>query len=229
MYAITKKENSLLLELYDLVLERRDINSAVEGIDIFLSTIKDRYSKLWAGRSTSPLDNIIEEIKRFIELSGCPAIKFENLTGALGISKTDYCIINSNVLGTPLHHLLYVVYHEVVHQYQYSKHGEDIALEIFLEKIPLEDAVKALKRIENTTDKYAILKVKQLYKMYIPEIVPNIYPYYKYVSDESFGRMIVYYRFLVKENKLTNTIDINNMIYNSVRHQITDATLQASN
>jgi len=223
MYTITKEENSLLLKQYDLVVERRDIDSAVEGIDLFLSAIKDRYSKLWADRSTSPLDNIIKEIKSFIELSGCPAIKFEPLRGALGISKTDCCIISSTVLHGPLDYLLYVVYHEVVHQYQYSKHGEDIALEIYLEKIPLKDAIKTLKRIENTTDRYAILKVKELYKKYIPEIVPNIAPYYKHVSDERFGSMIVYYRVLAKKNKLTNTADINNMIYNSIRHQITDA------
>jgi len=105
-------------ELFNAVFEaRRNDNETVRGLNTFLS----RINKTFPG---TPSDMLLD-IKNFIDASRCPEIAFEPLRGgALGISLSDKCVISTSALGVNLHRTLYVIFHEVAHQYQYSKHGE---------------------------------------------------------------------------------------------------------
>lgn len=73
----------------------------------------------------------IKEIEEFIERSGCKSIRFEELSPKCGgISLPNECIISTIILQFPTELLLYILFHEIAHQYQYKKYGKDLGLEI---------------------------------------------------------------------------------------------------
>ena len=89
----------------------------VQGLDQFINELKSKFPDH---------SNLMDDLKAFIMQSGCPAIEFDELYGAQGISKTDKCIVNRNTLQKSLENALYVILHEISHQYQYAKYGKDV-------------------------------------------------------------------------------------------------------
>jgi hypothetical protein len=59
---------------------------------------------------------------------------------------------------------VYVILHEVSHQYQYTKHGKDIALDVYLDNLNIDKAAQKLLTIEQIADRLAILKLNKLLK-----------------------------------------------------------------
>lgn len=178
-----------------------------EGIDKFITQLNDTYS----GR-----EQLFNDLRSVIISTGCPSIEFEPLRQALGISKTDKCIISSTVLGRSLTTVLYVILHEIAHQKQYSKYGEDVATEIFLGEISVEEASKKLLAIENTADRWSRKITTALLKKYnLP--VPNIPLLYKNYSPAQIKMQVEYFRRLIKSHNIRTIEQANNLIYNLVR------------
>ncbi len=110
-------------------------------------------------------NKLLTEIGEFIIESGCKRIGFEYMSNrALGISKTDKCVISTKLLDLPIEYLVYVILHEVSHQYQYTKHGKDIALDVYLDNLNIDKAAQKLLTIEQIADRLAILKLNKLLK-----------------------------------------------------------------
>ena len=108
---------------------------------------------------------LLNELGEFIKKSGCKQIGFERMSNrALGISKTDKCIISTKVFDLPLHYLIYVILHEVSHQYQYTKHGENIVLDVYLNDLNIDKAAQKLLRVEQVADRFAIMKLNKILK-----------------------------------------------------------------
>lgn len=214
-----KTDDKLIIEQYRTITEaRRDVNSPVAGIHEFLTTIKNVFQPRY-----SNIDEILTSVKSFIEQSKCPAIKFERITGALGISLTDICIVSDRALNSSLSYLLYIIFHEISHQYQYSKYGEKFVQDIYNDEMPLEDAARKLKRVEYVADRYAIMKVKRLYNEHIPDGKPAIRSFYKNISIAGFANQLRQIRKLARQQNLTDIDDINEMIYNMIKPQLTTA------
>jgi hypothetical protein len=203
-------DDSKLLKEYKSIYEaRRNSSESVRGLNEFLS-------QLYKAHSYIPADMILD-VKDFIEQSLCPEIVFEPLRGALGISLSDKCVVSLSVLQGSLDHCLYVIFHELAHQYQYSKHGENFVEELYKDQIPVIDAAKTLIKIEVTADRYAINKVKQLFQNYFPDKPLRLNSVYKNVPVNFIVQHLQKIRDRVKLLKLTNIDDINQTIYNDVK------------
>ena len=110
-------------------------------------------------------ENIIVALSDFIVSSGCPAIEFRRMSNrAMGISKTDVCILSLDLLTIPDEYALYIILHEVSHQYQYKKYGKDIILDVYLDSTDLEIAAKKLLAVEQVADRLAITKLNKVLK-----------------------------------------------------------------
>lgn len=131
--------------------------SNVVGLEAFIKTIRIDKPTL--------CENTILELIDFIVSSGCRAIEFRKMSNrAMGISKTDVCILNYDVLKIPDEYALYIILHEVAHQYQYRKHGKNLVLDVYLESTPLDDAAKKLLLVEQIADRLAIAKLNWILK-----------------------------------------------------------------
>jgi len=157
----------------------------------------------------------IKELEHIILASKCPEIRFEHIK-ALGISKHDACIVNTSVLRSSFKYALYVILHEIAHQMQYSKHGEDFAQALFLDNLSDQQLAQLLRKIELTADRYAVAKCKQILKKFIND-ASDVRGFYAGTSDAQLLSHIHRVRNAVKQHKLDNINDINEWIYNSIK------------
>ena len=177
----------------------------VKGLKQFMSTF-----------STQPRVNIkmIKEVKEFIRKSKCPSIRFEDLDPRIaGISKPDECVISTIVLQFPLEYFLYMILHEISHQYQYTKYGKDLVLDVYT-TLDLDEATDRLLEIESIADRLALLKMKSIFKSCdIPlYVVPN--PRYLNMEDKTYMRNYVQtIKSDVIKYELSSIEEINNHIY----------------
>jgi predicted metal-dependent hydrolase len=110
-------------------------------------------------------NKLLGEIKEFIVVSECKSIGFEHMSNrALGISKTDKCVLSTKLFDLPIEYLVYVILHEVSHQYQYKKYGKDLVLDVYLSDLDLDKAAQKLLRVEQIADRLAIMKLNSILK-----------------------------------------------------------------
>jgi hypothetical protein len=88
---------------------------------------------------------------------------------APGMAKTDKLILSEMLFrsarGTG--YLLFTIFHELAHFYQYRKYGHDFALSIYTNDISqIEQDVDKLLEIENTANKFGLMKASYYLRKY---------------------------------------------------------------
>jgi len=97
----------------------------------------------------------------FYHRSGCKKIKIENFEKTkLGFSIPGIVYLNELVFDLPIHYFLYVILHEISHQFQYKKYGKDYALGLYMSP----DKYDKFWEIEKTADRLAIKKTLEILK-----------------------------------------------------------------
>jgi hypothetical protein len=167
-------------------------------------------------RAFPKYSNALDALRQVIIESKCPHVLFEPIK-AYGISMADKCVINDRVLRLSFSYAAYVILHEIAHQMQYTKHGENFAEGIFLHDLPDEQLARMLRKIEMTADRYAIAKLKKiLHESNIDagEVPTSIY---KYTPDIDLLSHIKNVRRQVKQHNFKTIEQVNEWIYNSIK------------
>lgn len=181
----------------------------VKGLDNFIYKIKQH---------TNLNEDSLKCLEAFIIDSGCPFIEFEILSNkAAGISKTDKCVISNFVFNLPIEYLLYIILHEVSHQYQYLKYGEDLVLDVY-QKTDITVASNKLLNLEKIADRLSIKKTKEILSKSNIKIEKPIIPRYLNVNDLTYIKnYIMNIRSSVNDLNLTSIKDINDFIHNQIK------------
>jgi len=182
----------------------------VDGLNHFMHELKSKFP--------DHVD-LLDDLQAFIMTSGCPAIEFDTLYGASGISKTDKCVINRNVLQRSLENALYVILHEISHQYQYSKYGKDVMWDAYNSIIDIEQAVDLLMNIELAADRLAVLKTLSLLKKYGVENTKAIQSTYSKTPRSYFKSHLESLRDVVKEKGIDSIEGANELMYNKLKEK----------
>lgn len=182
-----------------------------KGIKNLISTI----SKLRPDIKKS----VLKDIESFIIASKCIEIKFENLSEkAAGISKTDECIISTIVFRFPTEYMLYMILHEISHQYQYKKYGKNLVLDVYLNNTPLQEATEKLLCIEKIADRLALMKMKHIFKN--NNVISQINPVPRYLNMTDLTKMkehVQSMRDAVAKLNLKTIEEINNHLYSKIK------------
>jgi hypothetical protein len=179
-------------------------NRSTSNVDIFL----DKLFTAYPFRQVQP---IRKDLKDIIIKSRCPHITYGDIGHTGGIAKSDGVIISNKMFNTQFNNHLFVILHEISHQYQYSKHGEELAMQIYKQNIPVEMAATVLRHIEDTADRLARQMMNRLFVKYdLPPISRGLS--YGHMSDESLIRYITSVREMVKTNKLKTIKQINDKL-----------------
>ena len=102
----------------------------------------------------------------FYHRSGCKKIKIENFEKTkLGFSIPGIVYLNELVFDLPIHYFLYVILHEISHQFQYKKYGKDFVLKYYLDPKLFDN----FWRVEVAADRLAIIKTLQILRKNNPE------------------------------------------------------------
>ena len=165
---------------------------------------------------------LVTEIKKFILSSGCVKFSFLDLgKRAAGFSTPDECVVSTSIFQLPLEYTLYILLHEVSHQYQYKKYGKNLCLDIYKSEISLDEAVSKLLHIESVADRLALAKMKFILK--VCNMAIQVEPTPRYLGNtnyEYFKKYISDIREKVNLLNLESIEEINAYIYASIIDKI---------
>lgn len=154
-----------------------------------------------------------EQIETFIERSGCTKLSFESLNPKTGgVSIPGECIVSDIILQFPKEVLLYILFHEVSHQYQYRKHGKDLMMKAYTE-LPIEEAVDELLWVESIADRLAMLSLRSVIG---GDKVPE-YRYYGCTNKVYFEDYLVSLRHEIEQENVDGIDAINGIILRRAR------------
>jgi hypothetical protein len=190
----------------------RILKEETEGIDSFINQIDSRYKMS---------DELKEFITDFIKESDCKKIEFTGFKfQALGLALHDGVLINKLALNRGLDFLLFVIFHEIAHQYQFKKYGDTKMYECYIGDISVDDAAKFMKTTEEVADEYASRKFKELVKKKIinSDFVPP--QMYKNVPISQIRMMVDNYRKEMKSKDITSSEKISEYFYNMVKSEL---------
>lgn len=136
-----------------------------------------------------PYTSIIED---FILKSKVENIEIRSLAG-LGMCLHDKLVLNPSVFSQPIRNLLYTIFHEIAHQYQYKKYGVKKMYYFYRNDISASEAAVFMKEVELTADRLANLKLRQLSKagLEIGKVDSTEGGAYKYISVNYFEDFII--------------------------------------
>lgn len=184
------------------------LREAPEGIEDLFDKLFQKYPDLEEHRQ------VIED---FINKSGCKKIEIKPFNiSAVGLALHDKVVLNPTIFNYAPEYLMYVIFHEIAHQYQYKKYGMEKMYTLYTGELPINDAVDWLRYTEITADEFAIRKCRELKKLGILKgrIVAN--GMYKMTPDANFKSLLVKFRNLVRNQKITNPVAVSEILYNHI-------------
>jgi hypothetical protein len=189
---------------YKLLLE------ATEGLDEFLETLKNELKLS---------DELIDEVKSIFEKTDCKKVSFEILSGPDGLALHNKLVINPQILKkyTPVQ-ALFIIFHELAHQYQFKKYGAEKMMGLYLNEITLDDAAEAMAKYEAVADEFGVRKVRELkQKGLIDSKHPPLKGYGNNPSPSRFKYMLHTIRTELTRSGVDNIDKAAEYIYNMVK------------
>jgi hypothetical protein len=190
---------------------RKVLKEETEGIRPFLYKIMSTYPET---------EIYIDEIKSFIENSNCKKIEVSKFKfPAFGLALHNGVLFNESIFNYPLSSFLFVMAHEIAHQYQYKKYGDDKMYECYLGEVSVEDAAKAMKEVEIIADEFATRKLREFIKIGLIDKDDDrkINAMYSSVPLRHFENLISKTRDDLKQKNLKSFEGITNYFYNMIK------------
>ena len=188
---------------------RRVLKEETEGIQPFLDRILLTYPQT---------ENYIDKIQSFIEKSNCKKIEVSKFKHpAMGLALHNGVLFNEMIFSMPLSRFLFIVFHEIAHQYQYKKYGDEKMYEFYLGDIPVQEAAKVMKEIEIIADEFALRKTREFVKLGLIDKVPSPAGIYKYAHLSHFENLITQIKNILEEDGVMDYDGIVETFYNMVK------------
>lgn len=188
------------------------LNEATENIDSFLDTLQEKFPEVSKFRDV---------LKDFIENSDCKKIEYTKFKmPAGGVALHNGVLLNKTNLEKNLEDNIFIIFHEIAHQYQFKKYGADKMYDLYLGEMSLKDASEFMKKTETVADEFASRKVRQFQKMGF--LNPNYQPpsSYKYVPAAQLSWMIDNFRKTFKMKGVTNPEQVSTTLYNMCKAEM---------
>ena len=187
-----------------------EAQGSVQGLDEFMKRLNEAFPEH---------PGVLDDLESYIVSSGCPAIAFETLYGAQGISKTDKCIVSDQVLKSSIEKALYVILHEISHQYQYAKYGKNVMWDAYSSRIDIDQAIDLLMNIELVADRLAVLKATQILRSNRVIDFKPIVSLYKAVNRSYFKSHLESLRDAVTKKGVDSIEGANELMYNKLKEK----------
>jgi hypothetical protein len=196
-YIITESQYNLLTE-------------ETSGVDDFINQMIEKFPKV---------KDYSDRIKSFIEKSGCNKIEVASFKyPAMGLALHNGVLFNKAIFYQPLPKFLFVIFHEIAHQYQYDKYGAEKMYEFYLGDIDVNDAAESMKKIEIIADEFASRKVREFAKIGLIDVKDSDFPgFYKTIPINHFVRLITQSRDEIKRKGITDFDGVSETFYNMVK------------
>lgn len=190
-------------------LVKQIIIESAEGIDDFINTISNKYEIS---------EELKSEILNTIESSGCKKISIKPIKMGDAVSLVDQVVLHPNVLRYGLPKFLFILFHELAHQFQFRKYGEEKMLELYLEEISIKDAAEYMFGVEKVADEFGMRKVSTLKRKGLINFSDGqVNKSYAGFTPSRFEYMIKEFRKELKLAKIDNPKKISEFLYNMIK------------
>ena len=191
---------------YNLVLEQ------TSGLDEFLDKVKEKYNIN---------DDFISKIKQFILNSDCKKIMVQNIRMGEALALSDRVVITPGVFNNSLGIFLFILFHEIAHQYQFKKYGEETMYSVYVGDTSIEEAAEFMKKTELVADEFARKKVREFVNLgFIPQEDATFNGMYKNVSINQLKGMILQFRNVIRQGRITKPSEVSEFFYNMVKSDL---------
>jgi hypothetical protein len=185
------------------------INEETEGESEFIKILDDRYDLS---------EELKSEIINTFKMGGCENVKFQKMKMGDGLALGNRLILNPTILNYSLGKVLFVLFHEMAHQYQFKKYGKEKMLEIYEEHLSLSDAAKFMYEVEQVADEFAVRKLKSLERKGLVKLERlDIQKGYENVNLFMLERIISHFRNELRKNNISGHNQVAEFLYNMVK------------
>ena len=165
-------------------------------------------------------NELIDFIKKFIEESNCKRIDFSKFKmGVMGVALETGVLINKTALNQPLPFLLFLIFHEITHQYQFKKYGDKVMYDCYIGNVSEIEGAEFMKHTEEVADDLASRKIRELQKLgLIGEYTPI--QMYKNLPIEQIKMMVNHFRNEMRIKNIQSPKKVSEYFYNIVKSEI---------
>jgi hypothetical protein len=141
------------------------------------------------------------------------------LSGPDGLALHNKLVINPQIFKKfNLAQALFIIFHELAHQYQFKKYGAEKMMGLYLNEVPLDEAAEAMAKYEAVADEFAMRKVRELkQKGLIDSKYPPLKAYGDNPSASRFKYMLYTIRTELTRKGVDNIDKAAEYIYNMVK------------
>ena len=191
---------------------RRILKEETEGISSFINELSDAFNIS---------DELKDEVVKFIENSDCKKIEFSNFKiPVLGLALHDVVLINKQILSRRLEDALFVILHEISHQYQFKKYGEDIMYDCYIGELSNEEAANFMKHTEEVADEFAGRKMRQLQNKGLVSKNFRSPQMYKNLPIQQVSMMVQQYKNQMRRMNINSPEKVSEYFYNMVKSDL---------
>ena len=165
-------------------------------------------------------NELIDFIKKFIEESNCKRIDFSKFKmGVMGVALETGVLINRTALNQSLPFLLFLIFHEITHQYQFKKYGDKVMYDCYIGNVSEIEGAEFMKHTEEVADDLASRKIRELQKLgLIGEYTPI--QMYKNLPIEQIKMMVNHFRNEMRIKNIQSPKKVSEYFYNIVKSEI---------
>ena len=190
---------------------KRILKEETERVDMFLDEITSVHTMS---------DELSDFVKNFINDSNCERIDFANfkMAGAMGVAIKSGVLINKIALKRSLPFLLFLIFHEIAHQYQFKKYG-NIMYKCYIGDISEMEAAEFMKHTEEVADDFASRKIRELQKL---NLIDNFNPVqiHRNLPIQQVLMMVSRYREDMRMNNIDTPEKVSEYFYNIVKSEL---------
>ena len=191
---------------------RRVLREETDGVNTLIDVITSRHEMS---------DELIEKVKDFISQSNCKKIEFANFKmPAMGVALHDGVLINKIALNQRLEYLLFIIFHETAHQYQFKKYGEDIMYDCYIGELSNEEAANFMKHTEEVADEFAGRKMRQLQKKDLISKNFRSPQMYKNLPIQQVSMMVQQHKNQMRRMNINSPEKVSEYFYNMVKSDL---------
>lgn len=134
----------LIKKILKEAVSEKEINSDFQE---FYNLFEEKYG------STPNYEEILDEIISDIKKSPTPKISLTTRGLFCGMSLTDNVILSKSIFNYQLYNFIFVLFHEIAHQYQYKKYGKNLLYDLTTKDID-DGILDKLIKIEQVADRF---------------------------------------------------------------------------
>jgi|LauGreDrversion4_2_1035121.scaffolds.fasta_scaffold05122_6 hypothetical protein len=206
---LTERQVSLLV---NHINNYRLLKEQTQGLDELMNKIKETYKLS---------DEHLNVIRQFISNSGCKNIIIERIKMGAGLSLSDRVILSPDLFNLNLAKFLFILFHEIAHQYQFKKYGGEKMYELYTGEMDIKQGCKMMRDIELVADEFAARKMREFVKLgVIKEKDAKFGGFYKNTPESHFHMLVSQIRDMLKKSKVSEPDKISELFYNFVKINI---------